>query len=123
MSASFSLRSSSGQRIWRSRGGTSGRLRRGSLLSLLVAGSIFATVIASGPAEARPYRSPQARAEFVRATPCPSTGKPRGACPGWEVDHVEPLKCGGADAPANMQWLTVEQHRAKTKMESKLCRK
>jgi 5-methylcytosine-specific restriction endonuclease McrA len=29
----------------------------------------------------------------------------RGACPGWEVDHVIPLACGGCDAVANMQWL------------------
>jgi len=31
--------------------------------------------------------------------------------------------CGGDDAPHNMQWLTVEQHKAKTKREARLCRK
>jgi hypothetical protein len=50
-------------------------------------------------------RSGAARAAFVRIYPCPSTGLTRGPCPGWQVDHVIPLACGGCDAPANMQWL------------------
>lgn len=79
-------------------------------------------IVSAAPADARPPRSFAARAEFVKANPCPATGKVRGKCEGWEVDHVEPLKCGGADAPANMQWLTVEQHKAKTKAEAKRCR-
>jgi len=36
-----------------------------------------------------------------------------GACPGYEVDHIEPLACGGADDSSNMQWLTKEANRAK----------
>lgn len=67
-------------------------------------------------------RSRSARAEFVRQNPCPATGKSRGACPGWHVDHVTPLKCRGADAPHNMQWLTVQQHKIKTAQEARLCR-
>jgi 5-methylcytosine-specific restriction endonuclease McrA len=74
-------------------------------------------------AEAKTVRSPRQCAEFVRLNPCPVTGKTRGKCPGWEVDHVIPLKCGGADHPANMQWLTVEDHKAKTRREAKLCRR
>ena len=27
-----------------------------------------------------------------------------GACPGFVVDHIQPLKRGGMDAPENMQW-------------------
>jgi len=38
------------------------------------------------------------------------------------VDHVVPLKCNGADAITNMQWLTVEEHKQKTKREARLCR-
>lgn len=72
-------------------------------------------------ADAAP-RSAAARAEFVRANPCPATGATRGACPGWQVDHITPLKCGGPDAPSNMQWLTIHDHKAKTKREAKLCR-
>lgn len=73
--------------------------------------------------EAKQPRSAAARAEFVRENPCPLTGKRRGACPGWEVDHRIALKCGGADRPQNMQWLTVAQHREKTRREARWCRK
>lgn len=30
--------------------------------------------------------------------------------------------CGGRDDVANLQWLTVEEHKAKTRVEVKLCR-
>lgn len=50
-------------------------------------------------------RSAAERAQFQRTYPCPANGARRGACPGWEVDHVIPLACGGCDAVANMQWL------------------
>ena len=74
-------------------------------------------------AEAGQVRSRAARAEFVRQHHCPATGKPRGPCPGWEVDHRVALKCGGADRPHNMQWLTAAQHKAKTKREARMCRR
>ncbi len=47
----------------------------------------------------------------------PSTGKPFGACPGYIIDHIMPLKRGGADAPSNMQWQTVEESKEKDKWE------
>ncbi|MDR2905636.1 MAG: HNH endonuclease [Helicobacteraceae bacterium] len=68
-------------------------------------------------------RDRKARADFMLSHPCPSTGKTKGACPGYQVDHVIPLKCGGADHRSNMQWLTISDHKAKTKREAKLCRK
>lgn len=71
-------------------------------------------------ADARP-RSYAAKAEFKRANPCPATAKPRGPCPGWEIDHITPLKCGGDDLPSNMQWLTVSDHKEKTRQEARLC--
>lgn len=43
--------------------------------------------------------------EFRAIWPCPATGKREGACPGWAIDHVIPLSCGGADALVNLQWL------------------
>jgi hypothetical protein len=49
--------------------------------------------------------------------PCPATGQPNGACPGFVIDHVRSLHRGGADAPENMQWQTVEAAKAKDKME------
>jgi hypothetical protein len=33
------------------------------------------------------------------------------------VDHVIALKRGGADAPSNMQWQTVEAAKAKDRVE------
>jgi len=62
-------------------------------------------------------RSSRAKNEFKRQHPCPSTGKSSGACPGYVIDHVVALKRGGADAPANMQWQTVEAAKAKDKIE------
>ena len=61
--------------------------------------------------------SKSARLSFEHSHPCPSTGKTSGACPGYVVDHVQPLKRGGADAPSNMQWQTVEAAKAKDKAE------
>lgn len=49
---------------------------------------------------------------FRTKWPCPATGKKTGACPGWEINHIVPLCCGGADHSSNMVWLTVEQHKA-----------
>jgi hypothetical protein len=42
---------------------------------------------------------------FQRTHPCPSTGLTDKACPGWAMDHVVPLACGGCDAVWNLQWL------------------
>ena len=62
-------------------------------------------------------RSPEAKHAFRSSHPCPSTGRTSGACPGYEIDHRQPLYKGGADSPDNMQWLSKEQHRAKTRAE------
>ena len=44
---------------------------------------------------------------FKKAHPCPVTGLSSGACPGWNMDHIIPLACGGCDAVSNLQWLPV----------------
>ena len=44
------------------------------------------------------------------------TGYPKGR-PGYVVDHIKPLKKGGCDCPANMQWQTKEAAKAKDKWE------
>jgi hypothetical protein len=62
-------------------------------------------------------RDPAERRAFQRTHPCPSTGRTSGACPGYVVDHVEALKRGGADSPSNMQWQTVEDAKAKDRVE------
>lgn len=60
---------------------------------------------------------------FRQAQPCPSTGQFRGACPGYQVDHIRPLCAGGEDKPTNMHWLAVEDHRFKTLVDVRECRK
>ncbi len=62
-------------------------------------------------------RDPAARAAFQHQSPCPSTGKTSDACPGYVVDHVTPLKRGGADSPSNMQWQTKQAAKEKDKLE------
>ena len=92
---------------------------------------VVAALVAAAPraAEAaephRSYfdkRSGAAVAAFKRAAPCPATGRARGACPGWIVDHVVPLCAGGADAPANMQWQPRGAALDKDRGEWRLCR-
>jgi hypothetical protein len=56
-------------------------------------------------------RSPEARQEFMT-----QTGYPHGR-PGYVVDHVIPLKRGGADARWNMQWQTIAEGKAKDATE------
>ena len=48
-------------------------------------------------------RSRAARNSFKNQHPCPATGRAAGRCPGYIIDHVKPLECGGTDAPSNMQ--------------------
>ena len=62
-------------------------------------------------------RSQAARAAFKRDHPCPATQQPKGPCPGYVIDHVIALKRGGPDTPANMQWQTVKEAKAKDRVE------
>lgn len=55
---------------------------------------------------------------FKRSVPCPATGKPELRCP----DHIEPLCAGGADKKENMQYLTIQEHRWKTRTDVRFCR-
>lgn len=82
-----------------------------------------ALVLTAGDSVSADDRSRAARADFQRHEPCPSTGAARGACPGFEVDHRIALCSGGADAPANMQWLSIAAHRQKTKSDVLECRR
>ncbi len=61
--------------------------------------------------------------DFQRANPCPATDARRGRCPGHEIDHIQPLCAGGADAVENLQWLTHEEHARKTKRDVAACRR
>ena len=59
--------------------------------------------------------------QFQREAWCPSTGKRGGKCPGYVVDHPEPLCAGGKDAPSNMQYQRADLARAKDVLELQLC--
>ena len=73
-------------------------------------------------AEARDGRNAAEVRQFRLGHPCPVTGQVRGKCPGYEVDHVQARRCGGADKASNMQWLLVADHRVKTAREARICR-
>lgn len=51
------------------------------------------------------HRSTKVKYDFQHTWPCPATNNVDGACPGWSIDHVIPLACGGCDSVENMQWL------------------
>jgi hypothetical protein len=69
-------------------------------------------------AEAR-ERSAAVRCQFLKSQGYAKCKAP----PGHEVDHRRALCAGGLDHPSNLQILTVEQHRAKTKVDRKECRR
>jgi hypothetical protein len=95
--------------------------------------SVFVTLAISGQpitADARPRaegvarsadgrikRSTAPRTQFKKLNPCPATGLSRGACPGYVIDHIHPLKRGGADHPGNMQWQTRAEAKEKDRWE------
>lgn len=80
----------------------------------LMAPAALAERIARDPAQVRAFRADH---------PCPATGRTRGACPGYQVDHPRPLCAGGLDRPENMQWLRTEDHAFKTVVDVRECRK
>lgn len=67
-------------------------------------------------------RSRRARAAFKRNNPCPATAESKGPCPGYVIDHIKPLACGGEDAPDNMQWQTRAAARAKDRWSATTAR-
>lgn len=75
------------------------------------------------PRQTREERSQAAKDAFKRECPCPSSVSSNGSCPGYVIDHVAPLACGGHDAPNNMAWQAVADARAKDKWERKGCPK
>ncbi len=67
------------------------------------------------------HRSESAKNDFKRQHPCPANGHTSGSCQGYVIDHINPLACGGADDPSNMQWQTVSAGKAKDKTERDNC--
>lgn len=73
--------------------------------------SRFYSIGVARDSHGRIKRSSAARHEFMA-----ESGYPHGR-PGYVIDHVQPLKRGGADAPSNMQWQTKAEAKAKDKSE------
>jgi hypothetical protein len=69
----------------------------------------------------RIHRSTAAMREFKREHPCPATGRPTCPCPGYVIDHIRALACGGEDAPRNMQWQTRGEAKQKDRTERQDC--
>jgi len=74
-------------------------------------------------ANAEYARSKAALRAFIKVQACPATGEHRFPCPGYVVDHIKALACGGADSSENMQWQTREDAKAKDRWELKECGK
>ncbi|WP_231879544.1 HNH endonuclease signature motif containing protein [Methylomonas koyamae] len=88
-------------------------------LSILLVALLLATT--TSPLTAQQKRSEAAKGAFKRMNPCPANGRTSGSCPGYVIDHIRPLACGGADDPSNMQWQTVSAGKAKDGWERKGC--
>lgn len=88
--------------------------------------ALLALALCLASAQLAQARIPRDQAQvrtFRSENPCPATGRARGACPGWQVDHIIPLCAGGADRPENLQWLRTEDHRMKTFLDTRRCRR
>ena len=68
-------------------------------------------------ADAHVNRSIAAKRAFAREVACPATGLHKLPCPGYVIDHVKPIFCGGADNKSNMQYQTIAAGKAKDRIE------
>ena len=100
--------------------GTSSRSSSRSASSRIPSSAIYSQ--STRTSDGRIRRSSRAKHDFMRMSPCPSTGKCSGGCRGYVVDHIKPLACGGDDTPSNMQWQTKEAAKVKDKWERHGCR-
>ena len=81
--------------------------------------SQYATQTAAIPRDSRGriLRSGNTKKVFQSLKPCPTTHSTTGRCPGYIMDHINPLVCGGPDTPDNLQWQTIAEAKAKDKWE------
>jgi pilus assembly protein FimV len=78
----------------------------------------------AGKAPARPssqLKGTPAEVEFKKTHPCPATGEKGETCSGYVITHVVPLCAGGANVPANMQWLRLEEAIEKERAAQERC--
>lgn len=68
-------------------------------------------------AHAYANKSASIKREFKAKTICPATGIYSQKCAGYWIDFIIPKKCGGPLELSNMQWLSIDDHKKKTKYE------
>lgn len=78
-------------------------------------------LIVSSLSQAESNRAYKPKKHFKIDNPCPATGRTSGSCPGYVIDHIQPLACGGAHSPENLQWQTKADAAAKDKWELRGC--
>ncbi len=83
--------------------------------------SVVALTLVDRDPDGRIRRSSAARSAFQREYLCPSTNLPNRSCPGYIIDHLVALACGGPDEPSNMQWQTIAAAALKDKIERVGC--
>lgn len=88
-----------------------------------LAAFVIAAMFICSATEARISRDRAEVRAFRSEHLCPATQAKRGPCPGWQVDHVVALCAGGPDKRENMQWISSEDHRFKTYVDVRECRK
>ena len=94
-------------------------MTQNSISKCLFAALLISTALVS---QALPRDAQQVR-EFKKSNVCPTTGRvEKKGCKGHDVDHKQALMNGGADEPANMQYLAKKDHKAKTKQDIADCR-
>ena len=93
------------------------RIKSITLITLLAALLAALPVTAEAKCYRCSHRSASAKHSFTQRHPCPTTGRTRGRCPGYVVDHIRALKHGGADAPYNMQWQSKAAAKLKDRTE------
>jgi len=92
-------------------------LSRIAFFAAVVCGITLVPIIASSGE----HRSRAVARDFQQQHPCPSTGRPTGACPGYVKDHIVPLASRWTDSASNLQWQTVAAAKAKDRWERKGC--
>ena len=76
----------------------------------------------SGLAEARIHRDYAVIRAFKASNVCPATGTYSQRCRGFEVDHQTALCLDPTgDVLGTLQYLSVAEHRAKTRLDVKAC--
>ena len=89
-------------------------------MKLCLVNSILLALFIS-TAEAKQYRSYHAIKQFKLENSCPASGRYKGRCEGYVIDHIKPLACGGLDSPKNMQWQTLKDAKSKDRWERTGC--